>query len=607
MKHYSTRPEANTSVDCLDSSAVIFADHDSLGEREQLSDGSYGEYKFISYSEFRNRARSLASGLRSLGVNYGDRVGIYSFNCIGWQLTQFACHYLGAICVPVYDSLGPDSAKYIITHSECRVCIVHPKSLQNLLSIADSSSLEHIVVITSTTPTEPRCRSLDSVISLGNNEQFEPYPTTGSDTAFIMYTSGSTGKPKGCIMTHENLLAGGNGLGGMNFSVTHTDTFFSFLPLAHVYELCSQMTLICQGARIGFFHGDTRALVDDIQALKPTIICAVPRVFNRIADLMKQKIEELPPLLRRIIRLTISTKQAALLQNRPSSLLLDSIFFTPFRSALGGRIRLIVSGGAPILPDVYEIIRCCVSPNIIQGYGLTECSAAACVQNRLQTQNPLAVGPVSIIADLKLRRVPGMEYDPQGVPKAGEIMLRGPGIVKGYYKEEELTRETFKDGWFATGDVAMLLEDGTFQIIDRVKQLVKLSQGEYLSLTFLTDVYSEAKFVQFIYVYADSHHNKPVAVVVPTKKARDDWAARGITDIENSAEVKKEILKSLEEKATEKKIPRYAVIADVLIDLEEFTVENGMLTPSQKPKLSVMNHKYAGPLMELYSKNPALQ
>ena len=594
MIHYTYRPDVRTLTEMLDSSVVIYGDRDCLGEREIKEDGSFGNYKWMNYREFKEKCINFAKGLQALGLKKGDKVGIYSVNCNLWQIAQFGSLYAGCVPVPVYDSLGPGAASYITSHAECKVVLAHKKNVAKAIKILDDypELLKIISMDENTEENHEKLMKVSELFKLAEGKELENPHLTKDDIAMIMYTSGSTGKPKGCVLTHEGVIAGGNGLGGMGTSVTHLDTYFSFLPLAHIYELCSQTTLICQGARIGFYTGDMRNMMSDVQALHPTIMCGVPRVFNRLYDGMMSKINKLPSIAKKLILFAIKHKNDCLLSGKRPSEVLDTLLLSNFSNALGGRLRLIVNGGAPILPHVYEFCRAAVTPNIIQGYGLTEICAAGCVQ-QCGDPNPNTVGPVAITIDMKLRKVPGMDYDPRSEEPTGEIMYKGPSLFREYYKNPELTKEALVDGWFATGDIGKIRKDGTVQIIDRVKQLVKLSQGEYLSITSLTDTYGTAKGVQSIYVYADSMHDKPIAVVVPDPKLIEEMKT-------NQAKVKETLMNNLNEVFVHEKLRGFEKLADILIDNDPFTIENGMLTPSQKPQINAIKNKYEVKLNELY-------
>jgi len=594
MIHYTYRPDVRTLTEMLDSSVVIYGDSECFGERAINDDGSLGEYKWISYKEFKEKCISFAKSLQALGMKRGDKIGIYSVNCIWWQVAQFGSLYAGCIPVPVYDSLGPNAASYIASHAECRVVIAHKKNVEKAIKILDDyPKLEKIITMDNfVLAKNEKLMTISDFIELGKDHELMDPKLTKDDIAMIMYTSGSTGKPKGCVLTQEGVIAGGNGLGGMGTSVTHLDTYFSFLPLAHIYELCSQTTLLCQGARIGFYSGDMRNMMSDVQALHPTIMCGVPRVFNRVYDGMMSKINALPYVVKKTILYAIKHKNDCLLSGKRPSAVLDQLLLSKFSNVLGGRLRLIVNGGAPILPHVYEFCRAAITPNIIQGYGLTEICAAGCVQ-QCGDPNPNTVGPVAITIDLKLRKVPGMEYDPRAEEPTGEIMFKGPSLFREYYKNPELTKDALVDGWFATGDIGKIRKDGTIQIIDRVKQLVKLSQGEYLSITSLTDIYGTAKSVQSIYVYADSMHDRPIAVVIPENKLIEEMKT-------DQSKVKTTLLNNLNEVFVHEKLRGFEKLADILIDNDPFTIENGLLTPSQKPQINAIRNKYESKLNKLY-------
>ena len=596
---FRCQPDSRTTTALLDRCAVMYEEWDAFGEREVLPDGSSGRYKWVKFPVFRQKCLDFAAGLESLGVAKGDTVGIFSHNCMAWQIAQFGCHYLGAIPVPVYDALGDGAARFIIEHSECKVVVVHAQKLDVAKRLAGEFELLQLVVI-SNFATEGTVL-MDEVIARGReNKSFVRYEPSAQDIAMIMYTSGTMGTPKGCVLTHENIIAGAAGLGSARTGLGTGDTFFSYLPLAHAYDLCAEFTMLAQGVRIGFFSGGARDIMSDIMELQPTILCAVPRVLNRIVEQIKKEIEEASPLVRMLINWAIGLKCEAINAGDAHSLFADAVILSKFRDALGGRIRIIVSGGAPLLPRHYELLRAVITPNIIQGYGATEFSSAGCVQE-VGATNPMTVGPVSIVADMKFRRVEGMDYNPQANPPSGELMFRGPLVFQGYYKDEQATDEVFFDGWFASGDVGCLTSDGEVQIIDRVKQFVKLSHGEYISLSKLSHIYSSTAGVRSVFVFADSHHSQPVAVVVPSDSMIDDWRGRGIVNFANSECAKSEILKNLKERWEAAGLRGFERILDILIEPVSFTQENGLLTASQKLQLQSLRMKYEARLLELYN------
>lgn len=360
--------------------------------------------------------------------------------------------------------------------------------------------------------------------------------------------------------------------------------------------------MIAHGGRVGYARGPVSMLMDDIQALQPTIMTAVPRILNRIAEVMKKKIENLPSFLQSILKKAMDEKVKCMKENRPQSLILDALLFSKFRAALGGKLRLLISGGAPIMPEIFEFLSATITPNILQGCGLTELSSACFVQE-LPVAYPDTVGLLCPTIEAKLRRVPDMpNYDPQGDEPTGELLARGANMFQGYYKQPELTAESMVDGWFATGDVVRVTKAMQMKIIDRVKQLVKLCQGEYISLTTLTECYSLASAVNFIYIHADSLHGEPIAIVWPKKELIEKWKSQGISEeqIPSSKVVHDEIVQSLLEQFQKRKLRGFEKINHVLVKLEEPTVENGLLTPSQKAQLTKIKNKYLPELNALY-------
>ncbi|KAH0792786.1 AMP-binding enzyme family protein [Histomonas meleagridis] len=607
IKTFRNQPDSHTAIDIMRVSSVRYANSPCTGERIIDENGNVGPYKYITYSEFYKRALAFGRGLLELGLTRGDKIGIYSSNSQWWQIAAFGSFSVGIIIVPVYDSFGKDAAQYIITHAEVKLVLCSRFKYDPLVNLVSATpNVTQIVIMSDTIPSEPASpipvRTCQSVLELGLTSKLPNEFSKPEETAVLMYTSGSTGTPKGCIITQENLVAGGAALSSVNLGVGNRyeeDTFLSFLPLAHIYAMVVELMMYAHGIRVGFAQGQVKTLLDDIREMKPTMMIAVPRILNRVADFMRCEIKKLPTPLQKIIEWAIEDKAKNVRNNRGYSLLLDGILFQKFRNALGGRLRLIVNGGAPIRPDVFKFLSATVSPNIIQGYGLTEISAGLAVQE-MPVTDYTTVGPASICCDVKLRKVKDTDYNPRGEIPTGELMVRGPGLFKEYYKQPDITKEAFDGEWFATGDVCEITPDGQIKIIDRAKQLVKLSQGEYLSLTTLSDMYSEADVLSFIFIYADSSHDQPIAVVFPKQEKIEEWNSRGITDVKDSQVVKDEIIKSLEKVFIEKKMRGFERITNVVVETEEPTIENGLLTPSLKPQLNSFKKKYLNALENLY-------
>lgn len=605
IETYRCFPDAHTLIDLMRLCSVRYADKDSAGERVINPDGSAGPYKFLTYKQFYENQLAFGRGLLELGLQRGDRIGIYSSNSVMWQTAAFGAYSVGMVVVPVYDSLGKDAAQYIINHAEVKLLLASPfkwEAAQNVLK--ETPTVNYLVYSGDKMPQTDigsiKVLTANEILENGRNSSQPNKFSDTEDTAVIMYTSGSTGVPKGCVLTHHNIVAGSSAFASVHVSVSPNDTFLSFLPLAHIYAMAVEMVVYVQGSKVGYARGPINCLIDDIQALRPSIIIAVPRVVNRIAETMKAKIAAKPAFVQKLIRKCMQLKTEAIRNNKPNSALLDYLILNKFADALGGRVRILISGGAPILPDICDFICSAVTPNVVQGYGLTECCAGLAVQ-AMPVDDVTTVGAPTLGVDIKLRPVPGTDYNPTAeVEPTGELMVRGPGVFKEYYKQPELTEEVKVDGWFATGDVVCITKGGQIRIIDRAKQLVKLSQGEYLSLTMMMDAYAMAEGVSFIYVYADSRHNQCIAVVVPKKENQDKWKAAGISDIKNDPKVHKEILDSLIKLHNDRGLRGFEKIKYFIVETEEPTIENGLLTPSMKPQLTSLKKKYETELQKLY-------
>jgi long-chain acyl-CoA synthetase len=601
---FRSQPDSRTPLDILRVSATKFATSDCTGERLIHPDGSAGSYKWTSYSDFYKQCLAMGRGMLSLGVSRGDKIGIYSANSQYWQMVAFGAYSVGLVVVPVYDSLGKDAAEYIIAHAEVKAVFCSNAKFKSTIDLIPtiSATVKAVIILSDVKPnanTEFEVRCARDLLEIGFASDAANDFGQPDDIALIMYTSGSTGTPKGCVLTHRNIVAGASGLGCVNVSVSPSDTHLSFLPLAHIYAMAVELIMYAQGARVGFSRGIIKELVDDITALQPTVLIAVPRVLNKVVESMRAKIAALPKPLQYIMHLAITAKIAAMKRNKSHSIILDALLFAKFRTALGGRIRVIVSVGAPILPDVFEFLCATVCPNIVQGYGLTEVSSGLAVQE-VPALDPRTVGASTIGCEIKLRSVPGTSYDPNGDPPAGELLVRGPCVFQCYYKQPELTAESLSDNWFATGDIVRFTPMAQIEIVDRAKQLVKLSQGEYLSMTTLNDFYGMADVASFVYVYANPRYDQPVAVVFPKVEMVEKWSKRGIYDVRSDETVHKEIIESLGRVWKERGMRGFERISYCVVDTVEPTIENGLLTPSMKPQYASLRRKYEDDLLALY-------
>merc|ERR1712072_1329229 len=323
-------------------------------------------------------------------------------------------------------------------------------------------------------------------------------PATPTDIATLMYTSGTTGNPKGVILTQKALVSGITAvcdkLQAVGSDVSEDDVFFSYLPLAHIFDRMTEELLISKGGSIGYWQGDVKQILDDVGALKPTFFCGVPRIFDRIysAVMAKMNASFVAGLL---YKFAVSRKFGAMkrgLRQSEAAPFMDKLIFNKVKARLGGNVRLMISGGAPLAPHVEKFLRVAMCCAVVQGYGLTETCAASfvAVPDDMEMMSTIGVPFPSI--EYRLEAVPEMNYYPSSDPPRGEIILRGPSVFAGYYKDKKQTDGAIdKGGYFHTGDVGEIQPSGALKIIDRKKNIFKLSQGEYVAVEVLESAYKK--------------------------------------------------------------------------------------------------------------------
>ncbi|VBB34920.1 unnamed protein product, partial [Acanthocheilonema viteae] len=433
----------------------------------------------------------------------------------------------------------------------------------------------------------------------------------------IMYTSGTTGAAKGVILTHYNIVSSVAGLGAGVPIISSTDVYIGYLPLAHILEFAAELTCLTRGCCVGYsspltLH-DRGAKIKpgthgDCWALRPTIMAAVPAVMDRIFKAISDEVAAAPRLMQELFRLNYERKRARY-QEGYCSPFLDRIVFKKIRRLLGGKLRTVVSGGAALNPETQRFMNICMCCPVIQGYGLTETCAAVSVAdvNDLSTGT---VGPPVRCSRILLREWSEGGYTPFNDPPQGEILVSGPNISPGYWKQPEKTAEDFviidDVRYFATGDIGEFREDGSLRIIDRKKDLVKLQHGEYVSLAKIETALLNCPLIDNICCYGDSLSSYLIALVVPNKKHLTEMAEKldivtsSWTDLCHNMEIVKEYQKRMEEHAVKNHLLKNELPGKIYLCDEIWTSENGLLTEAMKLKRRQLKEKYEQVITQLY-------
>lgn len=437
----------------------------------------------------------------------------------------------------------------------------------------------------------------------------EPQPPKPSDLATICFTSGTTGDPKGVMLTHGNCVADVSGVlqhTNLVMEMGPDDVHLSYLPLAHMYERLNMLCFTMHGARVGFYSRDILLLLDDLQTLKPTIFPTVPRLLNKIRDkvisgVQGSKIKSF--LLNRAFESKLAEVRRGIIR-RDS--FWDKLVFRKVQAVLGGNVRFISTGSAPLSTEVFDFVRCVFGCLVIEGYGQTECTAAATLT---LPGDPAAghVGPPVACNYVKLIDVPEMEY--YAKDGKGEVCVKGANVTSGYYKNPEKTLEAFTaDGWLRTGDVGIFHENGCLQIVDRCKHIFKLAQGEYLAPERIESIYTKSKYVQQCFVDGNSLKSRCVGIVVPDPDVLLPWAANNglpsdMKQLCQDKAVKQVILKDILEIGKQAGLKGFEQVLDIELEPQPFTLEAGLLTPTFKSKRPQLRAHFAKTIAAIYARN----
>jgi long-chain acyl-CoA synthetase len=367
--------------------------------------------------------------------------------------------------------------------------------------------------------------------------------------------------------------------------------------------------MISGGAKIGYFQGDTMKLMDDIVLLKPTIFVSVPRLFNRLYDKVFAAVKIKGGVAAQLFNMAYNAKRNNLRKNgQITHAFWDKLVFSSIRERLGGRVSYIVSGSAPISPEVLDFFRICFSANVVEGYGQTENATGLTIGYKYDTSSG-HVGPPQLCCEVKLVDIPEMNYTSKDKPyPRGEIRIRGASVFPGYYKSPKQTAETFdKNGWCHTGDIGMWDERGRLVIIDRVKNIFKLSQGEYIAPEKIETILSKHCLVAQAFIYGNSLESRLVGIIIPDAEILPAWAAenglggKNFKELCREPKLKETLLKELDAFGRDSDLKGFELLKNIYVGSEYFTVENDLLTPSFKPKRHKIQAKYQEEITVMYA------
>ncbi|MDY3351803.1 long-chain fatty acid--CoA ligase [Riemerella anatipestifer] len=561
----------------------------------------YDEWKSLSWTMFKRTIFKTANALKDIGVKESDKVAIYSDNSAEWIIFDLAVLSLGAISVPIYSTNGKQQTQYCIQDSGASIVFVGNQEQYDICSeiMEETSSLKFIIAAKKTTVLRhSNSIHLENLTQKGS-EDFEVCPRDKSDLSTILYTSGTSGTPKGVMLTHGNLI---------DCFQAHTDFFkfknfenetsLAFLPLSHIFERSWTLFCLSKGAKVSFLE-NTKLIAHALEEVKPSMMCAVPRFYQKIYGALREMVEKSSSTKKKIFdwALNIGT-QCSEYRRKGKSVpfglalkdkIASKLIFNKIKQKLGGNLWFMPCGGAAISPEILKFFDA-MGIHITVGYGLTETTATLTCFPAYNYEYETAGIP---IGDTQIK-----------IGEHNEILVKGSGVMKGYYNLPEETAKAFtEDGWFRTGD-AGVIENGTLKITDRIKDLMKTSNGKYITPQVIENILTNSNYIQQAMVVAEG---KPfvTAVIVPNfealkekvkamKLSMTDW--NEIVSSEKITQFYHDILQDVQ-----KELSAFERVKKFVLLPSEFEIKTGEITPTLKVKRNVVMSKYNNLIERLYS------
>ncbi|AZA94918.1 AMP-dependent synthetase/ligase [Chryseobacterium shandongense] len=560
-------------------------------------------WKELSWKKFSEIIFKTANALKEAGVKENDKVSIYSDNSSEWMIFDLAALTIGAITVPIYSTNNAEQAEYIIKDSGAKIILVgYQAQYDACLGILQKNecSLETIIVSKKAVWIKKEFSSFyleDFIAKSAAEAEFSP--KENDDVATLIYTSGTTGTPKGVMLTHGNFIKAFNAhFEFFKFKNFEEELSLAFLPLSHVFERSWSLLCLYGGARV-YFLEDPKNIANTLEEVKPTMMCAVPRFFQKIYAGVLEKAEEGSSLKKKIFDWAVKTgwETAELRRNEKSipfglqikQTLAETLVFSKIKNKMGGRLWFLPCGGASLSPEVTRFFES-VGIHVTVGYGLTETTATLTLFPFTHFEHGTSGKPL-----------PGVEIR---IGDQDEIQARGNGIMKGYYNNPEDTQKVFtEDGWFKTGDAGKIDEKGNLMITDRLKDLMKTSNGKYIAPQQIENLLTNNNFIQQIVLIAEGRQFAS-ALIVPNFEFLKEYLAKNnipFTSWEESVKSQKindfykQKIKELQEHLSDfEKVKKFTLMP------AEFEISTGEITPTLKVKRNVVLKKYAEIIEQMY-------
>jgi long-chain acyl-CoA synthetase len=586
---------STTLADLLPRAAQMYGDAPAV----MYKDGE--EWAKRSFVEVEQRVRRLALGLVDLGVRKGDKVSILANTRPEWTYCDFAALSIGATVVPIYQTNSPEECQYVLENSDAKVVIVEDdEQLEKIRAVRDELPLlEHVVQMSGASGDTISLDELIARSAAHDTKEWEQYwsAVTPEDICTFIYTSGTTGPPKGCVISHGNYRSMLN-MVQENSVIEGEDVTYLYLPLAHSFALLIQLGSFDLGATIAYWERDPLKIMPNLAEVKPTYFPSVPRIFEKIYTLATSSMEKEGGLKKAIfdwsIRVGGKMRTLERADRKPGFFLrkqyefADKQVLSKIRGLFGGNLRLAVSGAAPISPDILRFFDA-AGVLVLEGWGMTETSTAATIS----TPEEFKIGTIG-------KPFPGCEIKIAG---DGEILVKGPNVFQGYYKNDEATRETIVDGWLHTGDLGSIDADGFITITGRKKDIIITAGGKNITPANLENEIKQHPLVSQCVVVGD---RRPYLVGLVTLDPEEAVAyAKEHQLPEDPAQLAangavREAIEAHLAKVNEK-FARVEQVKKIAILPEDLSQESGELTPTLKVKRAVVTDKHQGEIEQLYT------